>query len=54
MTDEMYQALHAVDVLAEVRARLVAGGAVAEVAIFDGLSLDELELVVNQELGLAA
>lgn len=43
--------LHSVDVAGEVRARLVAGGGVLEVAIFDRLSLDELEILVMQERG---
>lgn len=46
--------VHAGEVLRHVRGRLVAQDALTDLVIFDGLSLDELELLVRREAGLGS
>lgn len=53
MSAEMQSLTHAVDVIQAVRARLEAQGAMAELWALRKMSVDELDLLVRKELGLA-
>lgn len=52
MTPEMRSLIHAVDVIQTVRYRLEREGAVTELRQLQGMSVDELDCLVRQELSL--
>lgn len=52
MTPEMRRLLHATEVIAIIQARLERAGAVIELQQLAKLSVDELDLLVRQEMGL--
>ena len=54
MTEAERQALHAVDVIARIEQRLLAAGDIRGLQRLGRMSLDELDLLVMLELGMAA
>lgn len=54
MSPAFRSAMHAVDVISEVRARLEAEGGIRELLSLSRFSVDELDLLVQQETGVAA
>lgn len=53
MSPEMRTALHAVEVITRVRERLEQDGALQELYQLRGFGIDELDLLVRLELGMA-
>jgi hypothetical protein len=53
MSPEMASLTHAVDVICEIKARLEATGGTVELYALQRFSVDELDLLVRLELGLA-